>query len=360
MTWIGLRDTHEAVFSPQGLDQNPVAAYDPDQVLACGTIQLECTYDRGHGRTILAGFATQTPWISELAIGFEENGQVFFAQRQGHVLCQAVLPNDLISPAHRLILTYSWNGPARRGSLSLHDTDRNLIWQADVANPIPLTLRDVDLLISPSNALPLGADVAWIGVSDQIEPIGPMPSMDGRIRLSTTEGHIALQDLRPGQVVHTADGDIAQIRWAGYADVIARGRFAPITMRAPYHGLHKHVIVGPEQRVRLTGSEVEYLFGEEEVSACASHLRDGRSVIPAPQMYVMRYYQVVLDRQTAMDAEGAPLESLDASAILADGGLLPHSILRDVPREVLPKHTASETALLERFEAMTVAHSRNG
>ena len=57
--------------------------------------------------------------------------------------------------------------------------------------------------------------------------------------------------------------------------VPARGSLAPVRLRAPYFGLLDDVIVAPEQRLVIDGSEVEYLFNQEAVLVPARHLVNG-------------------------------------------------------------------------------------
>lgn len=357
MSWIGLRDRHESLLAPDGLDRPNGALPDLDAVLPCGTLQLECRYERMPVDQTLFDLCETNPWPSAMSLHFDVAGNLHFTHRLADQSIQAFLPTQLTSPAKNLALSYAWDAPARQAVLSLFDPNMGQIWQTQISNPMPVSLRDIARILDHASAVALSADVRWVGVSDQIEPCGPMPSLDGRLRVAMQSGTCAVRDLRPGMQVETTDGLGAQIRWVGYADVIARGHQAPVLMRAPYHGLHRDVIVSPQQRIRLRGSQVEYLFGEEEVSALALHLRNERSVQMAPRQHVVRYYQMVLDRNAVMLVEGAPMESLNIAAIVLDRGVLAHSVLRDLPVELLPMCQLQDRTELHGFEAMTLAHA---
>ena len=54
---------------------------------------------------------------------------------------------------------------------------------------------------------------------------------------------------------------------------------APVLVRAPYFAAHSDLLVSADQLVALSGTEVEYLFAEDEVLAEAGHLTDGRSAL---------------------------------------------------------------------------------
>jgi len=53
----------------------------------------------------------------------------------------------------------------------------------------------------------------------------------------------------------------------------------PVLVRAPYFAAHSDLLVSADQLVALSGTEVEYLFAEDEVLAEAGHLTDGRSAL---------------------------------------------------------------------------------
>jgi hypothetical protein len=162
--------------------------------------------------------------------------------------------------------------------------------------------------------------------------------------------------LNVGDLFLTNGHEPAQIRWVCRQDLPARGRFSPLRLRSPFYGLHTDLIVAPDQRLLLSGSEVEYLFGEEQVSATAGHLMDGRTIVRGPFASVQSYYQLLLDRPASLIVNGAILESFDPGELAGNRDLIQSSVLRGLPPELVPASYGSALPQLKGFEALTLAH----
>lgn len=360
MTWIGLRDRHEGQFMPGGL-RSPARSFadrSEDSVLACGSLQLECAFTPGHGATPLLHYDATDPWPSRLTLFFDASGVLTFSHRLGDANQWVRLETGLTAPVKGLIVTYCWDAPQRRGRLSLFDPETGRLWHTDMQGPMPLSLRDARRIATDRGLARIGADTEWVGLSEAVVPIGPMPGLDGAARIALPGGQAQrIDQIETGQIVQTVDGDRAQVRWVGSAEVIARGRFAPVRLRAPFHDLGRDIIVSPDQRLHLAGSDVEYLFGVEEVSAAAGHLLDQRSVLPAQSTPTQRYWQVLLDRPAAILVEGCAVESFDCGPVCQDPAMLRLTVLVDLPAELLPCSTRSPVPVLQGYEAMTLAYS---
>ena len=360
MSWIGLRDRHEGRLSPRGLGTPGRCVLPEDSVIAVGSLQIECDFAPGPGPSPVLHYEVEAPWPVRLTLAFDGRGTLLMGHKVGERSLWLRLPTRLAGPAAGLIVTYGWDAPRRRGYLALHDPETGLLDLAEVPAPMPLSLRDARRIAEDPGLARIGADVGWLALADHLVPVGPMPGLDGGARLALAGGGLApVERIERGQILATADGRTAQVRWIGSAEVIARGRQAALRLRAPFHGLGRDMTVAAGHRLQIGGSEVEYLFGVELVRAAAGHLVDGRSVLPAPDGPVRRYWQVVLDRPAAVLAEGCAVESLDVGALLADPAALRLSLLADVPAEVLPRAAASagQLPVLQGFEAMTLAAS---
>ena len=356
MGWIALRDGHDGRFEPGGLTGGPaVIAPDPGAaaLLARGTLLIEFGGDRPLEENVpILRLSRTAPWAETLLLAAEPGGALRFAHRQGTQLRSVRLPLPRPSSLAGRILSLAWDAPARQGWLSLYDPTARRLWQADLAGPMPLCLGDVREIAGA----PLAPGLRWLAVSDRVEPAGPMPGLDGAARLFTPEGPVPISDLKRGQIVATAAGDRAQIRWVGSAEVISRGSQVPVMLRAPYHGLTRHIVAAPDQRIELGGTEIEYLFGVERVSAAVGDLKDGRSVLEVRGGPVRTAWQVLLDSGAAPLVEGAAIHALDIAPMLADPGVLGRTVLRDLPVELLPAGIGPEMPRLETYEAVTFAH----
>ncbi len=359
MGWIALHDGHESRFEPDGLTDGPaVVASDWGEraLLPRGTLRIEFGDDSPAPDTVaILRLSRTAPWAETLRLCVEADGGLRFAHRQGAELKSARLP--VPRPGAGLagqVLSLSWDALARRGWLSLFDPSAQRLWQTDLVAPMPLWLGDIRQIV----ARPLAQGLRWLAVSDRVEPAGPMPGLDGAARLATPAGPVPISDLKRGQIVTTADGGRAQIRWVGSAEVIGCGSQAPVTLRAPYHRLIRDVAASAAQRVELGGTEIEYLFGAEQVSAAAGDLKDGRSVLAMRETPVRTYWQVLLDTVAAPLVEGAAMQALDIAPMLADPGVLGQTVLGNLPLELLPVGIAAEVPRLETYEAVTYAHHR--
>ena len=128
-------------------------------------------------------------------------------------------------------------------------------------------------------------------------------------RILTPHGPRPVEELRPGELVITADDGLQPIRWAGRRTVPAEGKLAPIRLRAgSAFGNSRDLLVSPQHRMLITGYRANLLFGESEVLAAAKHLIDGRDVIREPGGEVT-YVHLLFDRHQVIFAEGAPSES---------------------------------------------------
>ncbi len=362
MTWVGLRDRHDGHFAPDGLGlpERRAGAVPEDGLIAVGSLQIETDFTAGQGAVPILHYETEDPWPVRLTLAFDSKGTLLLGHKVGTRSLWLRLPTRLTGSSSGVIVTYGWDAPRRMGVLSLHDPGSGLLDRAEVPAPMPLTMRDARHIAGGSPAARLGAEVTWLALADHLAPIGPMPGLGGETRLALADGGLApLSCIETGQRLATADGGTAQVRWVGSAEVIARGRQAPLCLRAPFHGLGRDIIVAPDQRLQIGGSDVEYLFGVELVSAAAGHLVDRRSVLPAACGPVQRYWQVMLDRPAAILAEGCAVESLDVGPLLADPAALHLSLLAEVSRDLLPWQAprSSRLPVLQGFEAMTLACS---
>jgi hypothetical protein len=198
----------------------------------------------------------------------------------------------------------------------------------------------------------------FLALSTQIEPIGPMPSMTAHVPLATPWGQREVARLKRGDVVSAADGAGVPILQTVRRVVPARGSFRPIRLRAPYFGLLRDILVAPEQRLVIGGSDVEYMFGRERVLVPARHLVNGVSAMHASGGVTVTYHDLVLPGCDVVQAAGAPLETMFIGRIRRKPVMLAASLLAVFDRNGLPEHALSTYPVLRPFEAITLAETR--
>ncbi|MBZ0130601.1 MAG: Hint domain-containing protein [Rhodobacteraceae bacterium] len=99
------------------------------------------------------------------------------------------------------------------------------------------------------------------------------------------------------------------IRWIGSRDVLARGNFAPIKIKAGALDNTRDLLVSPQHRMLLTGWRMELLFAERQVLATAKSLVNDESIRPL-EGGTVEYFHMLFDRHQIVFAEGIPSESL--------------------------------------------------
>ena len=257
-----------------------------------------------------------------------------------------------------LRITYSWDTQARWGQLALERTDRDQVLLVPLPVPHPLSVQDALTLVRPGADLYLAPDVLYIALSDAIEPVGPMPSLMPDTPVATPTGYREIRELRRGDTVLTPAGKTVPVLHVLSRQVPANGGFRPVRLRAPYFGLQQDIATAPSQRLVLSGSEVEYLFGQESVLVPAQHLAGSGSAVPASSGPVVTYWQLLLPRHEALLTAGTVIESLFIGRLRRKKAHLDASILAGLNRNFLPEHSLSIHPVLAAFEAVVLAERR--
>lgn len=131
-------------------------------------------------------------------------------------------------------------------------------------------------------------------------------------RIRTENGDVAVEDLRPGDRLVTADQGAQPLRWIGRATHVARGGFTPIHIRAGALGANgpdSEMLVSPQLQILIAGPRAEALFGQPEVLVPASDLLDGAGLSMSEDTEIVTYYTLLLDRHQILFANGACCES---------------------------------------------------
>ncbi|NUB44461.1 Hint domain-containing protein [Fertoebacter nigrum] len=177
------------------------------------------------------------------------------------------------------------------------------------ANQAALTARPIESIrlnsVNTSNAL---------GLNQNRQTTNFVTCFAAGTRIGTPQGEVAIEDLRAGDMVLTADGGPRVIRWAGARRVEARGALAPIRIAAGTLGNRRDLLVSPQHRLLLSGWRAELLFGADEVLVAACHLVDDRRIRPAPQDHIT-YHHLLFDRHEIIFAEGCAAESFFPGAV---------------------------------------------
>lgn len=361
MAWLTLTDVQDAgEMKPPSAARllPPFQEMQPDdQLLLTGSLYLEAELGRSddteHTLFVLHRKADVT---SHISVQMCEDGTLVFARRLGAQNRQVSLKPAAGRPVDGCLrLTVSWDCAARRGLFSVEFSSCGTIHQKEFSDPLPWLHSDIEALNGRSAEVAFGPTLRCLGLSDRQEPVAITPSFAPGTPVLTPQGFAAIESLKPGDIVLTGEALTPMpVRSVCTREVPARGRFQPVRLHAPYLGLRRDVLVAPEQRLLITGAEVEFLFGREAVLVQAYDLLHTGFAVTAPVGSTFRYHQVVLDQHAMLHVAGAQMESLFIGRLRDTPELLATTVLKSTPRDVLPSHNKLAFPALRDYEAVTL------
>ncbi len=357
MGWIGIADQNGGTFDPGGLGKgSDVTALGP--TLPRGTLMLETNLSPDRKPRTLLAFRRRGPGSGGFSLQMLPGGGIVLIDRQGDDIRHVTLRHDPNSRTDTVRLSYAWDAIEQAARLTLEHPDTEVIQSVTLAPPDPIPMADLQAMITQPTQREMHPEVDFIALSSRVEPIGPMPGLTGSVRIETPNGPTYADRLRRGDLVATAAGDLVPVLHTVRRTVPARGSFRPVLIRAPYFGLNRDIVVAPQQRLVLSGSEVEYMFGKEAVLIPARHLVNGVSTLFADCPDLVTYHHLLLPGHEAILAAGSPVESLYIGRLRRKPDLLAASVLSGINRAHLPEHPKPIWPVLKPFEAITLAMHR--
>jgi hypothetical protein len=262
-SWIALSDC-----------DTPVGDAEATDLLPRGTFVLELMLPLT-GPVVLLDHAHKAP-ESGRELGFSlfhdpERGLILL-QRQGRRLLRHILPDPVEGDSGLVRVVYQWDALARTWQLSVDMMNELPPATATGSDPVVWSVSD---MVQICSAAQRHASVLWYGVTTRAAPPAPHAWIGQRTPVDTPSGPVAAGLLRAGDVVLTADGGTRKLQAVRHLRVPGRGAFAPVLLRAPYFGGKIDLLVSSEQAIGLSGTSVEYLYGEDRVLAAAHHMADG-------------------------------------------------------------------------------------
>ncbi len=356
MSWIGLRDRARGFFNDAGLGEASGRPVDLNALLPKGSLMMSfaVTADMVGRPTTLLSQISNSQWLSTFKITLTKQGDILFRQTQGGTEVRARLAAGLLARMQDVLLTYTWDAPARKAMLSLHLAETDALHWVEIDAPMPLSLRDAIKLTRHPGGCLLTDAYDFLAVADHKVPHGPLPMLCPKTMIDTPMGLAPAGLLRTGDLVTLEDGQTAQVRWAGTETLPARGRFAPVTARAPYFGARRDLTVATHQRIELTGSEVEYLFATDRISVRVGDLPKQMIKLRARLPLTKSYCHILLDRPVTIQSGGLSIEAFDAAQLCGQGALRAQSALSKVPAEMLPPRVAGCAPRISGLETLTL------
>lgn len=135
--------------------------------------------------------------------------------------------------------------------------------------------------------------------------------------IATPRGEVAVEHLRVGDVVITADNGLQAIRWIGRkpmtgARFMAFPNLRPIRIRKDAFGPGqpaRDMWVSPQHRMLVRSERATLNYGDPEVLAPAKGLLNDRSVTVDYGIRQTEYIHILFDRHELVFANGTPTES---------------------------------------------------
>ena len=358
MTWIALADEAEQAFSLTGLEgdtqKDSVVGAEPYALLVRGSLVFEARLSSDGRPQELFDYRQGDGWLSALTVKTGQDGITLVIAQNDDVIQATVLHSDT-GRAELVRITYSWDAPRRWARLAIERPEGCAANIVNIDNPQPMLVSDLHCFFIDQTKRHVSEDVLFFALSNQVEPMGPMPKLSTQTPIETADGYRRAGELRRGDLVRSEEGDLVPVLGVVHRTVPARGSFAPVRVCAPYFGLQQDILIAPDQRLVLRGTEVEKLLGKDAVLVPARHLVNGTAAMQHLGLTTITYSQVILPGHETMIAAGISTESLYIGRLRRKPIQLEASLLAGFDRNSLPEHGYTAFPVLPWFDAITLA-----
>ncbi|KUF10602.1 Hint domain-containing protein [Pseudoponticoccus marisrubri] len=352
MSWIAISGKGDGWVCPDAFGTTR------DTLMPRGSILIETRLSPDGRPQTLLSYDRLHPWPGAISFRAVPGGGIVLVMSQGDEVFHTVLQHRHEARTDVLRVTFTWDSEARWGRVAVERPESDTVVVQQTPPPPPLLLEDIYTLTRRPQLCQKDDDVLFFAVSDEIEPVGPMPSLVAQVPVLTGEGYRPVGDLRCGDTVRTWSGELVPVLHRVTRQVPALGSFQPIRLRAPYFGLQRDLVVAPYQRLVIGGTEVEYLFGRSAVLIPALSLVNGFAAVYEEGLRRVRYHHLLLPGHAQLVGAGAGLESLYVGRLRRRRDQLSQTLLADVPHNLMPEHTRAGLKVLRPFEAITLAEAR--
>ncbi|MGB3313462.1 MAG: Hint domain-containing protein [Albidovulum sp.] len=284
-----------------------------------------------------------------------DDGRLHLLRRHGSAVTHLSIGLGREPNVGMLRLSYHWDQHRGSSLLTAENLTKGTIRQQEGTHALPLLPEEISALFEPTGGSLIHPAIDWIGLADHWQTVGPTPGLAPETLVDTPRGVVPVAMIRPGDLVLTADRGPLPVLWQGRVSLPTLGHFRPVRILAPYFGLEEDMVVLPGQRIALSGAEVEYQFGEEEVLIEARHLANGQTAIWEPEAEVVPCHGLLFERHALVRAGGIWTESLylgriarttDLASATAPGALAENGRL--------PIHAAPVRRELKDYEALAL------
>lgn len=350
MSWVAAcpADGRSLFFPP--FDRVP-----PRGALRRGTVLLECLVTGVDRAEPLLRLPLQAHAAGHLSILALPHGAFALVVAQGRQMAHRTLRLSAAEGSGRVRLSFAWDCEAGLARFAVEEAEGTGFACGALEVPAPLALNSLTAFDAMELCACPQAELGFVAISNQVEPVGPMPGLAARTLVDTPFGSRELASLRCGDQVMTRDGAPEPVLHVVQRVVPGFGSFAPVRLRAPYFGLDRDIVVAPQQRLFLSGAAVDYTFGCEGVLVPAGYLVNGLSALAEPNLPLVHYAQALLPSHAILGSSGVWAESLYVGRLRRDDARLKATLLAEVNPMLVPEQAKLSLPVLKRFEAQALA-----
>jgi len=127
--------------------------------------------------------------------------------------------------------------------------------------------------------------------------------------IKTDHGEVLVEDLAVGDLIWTQENSYQPVRWVFHREVAAKGRFAPIRIKAGTLGAKQDLLVSPAHRMLIQSVELGPLFGLKEAFVAAKDLLNDTTITRETSLETVEYFHLLFDKHQVLEAHGTLSES---------------------------------------------------
>ena len=313
--WIALSDRRDPRFATTGaLIDRGVFVMEFALPLSGSVVLLNQQTDEAEPRTLSV--------FLDPAVG------LMILHRQGLAVRRHALPGPLPLSGGVARLSLAFDSGANHWRMQLDVSGgEDPVWVTG-RDPLPLALDDLQRLCAGHGQVQRHPSVLWFGATlgERLPDRAPWIGLNTLV--DTLTGPVPAGRLRPGDRILTLDDGPLPLLRVTHRDLPSAGFFAPVLLRAPFYGAARDLLVSADQPVMLSGTLVEYHFGEDEVLIPAGALIDGRKALAE--------HRRAVTCSVALDLGCPALFTADGCVLMSDGA----DRLTPPPRRILQTYEA--------------------
>ena len=297
-------------------DRNDSPVVTPGSLIERGVFVMEFALPVRDG-VVLLNQQTDDEWPRTLSVFLDETAGLMILHRQGQTVRRHVLPGPLPLAAGVARISFTFDAPERRWQMQLEVLGHDEPVRAIGRDPLPMRLDDLQGLCAGRGMIQRHPAVLWFGATMGAALPERAPWIGLNTRVDTPKGAVPAGSLRPGDLILTLDDGPLPLLRVTHRTLPSAGFFAPVLLRAPFYGADRDLLVSADQPVMLSGTLVEYHFGEDEVLIPAGALIDGRKALAEHRRAVTRSVALDLGCPALFTADGCVLMSDGANRLIA-------------------------------------------